>query len=83
METETYVGNGLDTVPEGTAEVAELSEWPERAAQGKTKKSKLASSQAKVSQLLESLADIDAKRVKLDAERDEIKKQIANAVANL
>jgi hypothetical protein len=83
METETYVGNGMETVPEVTAELTELSEWPERAAQGKTRKSKLTSSQAKVSQLLESLVDIDAKRVKLDTERDEIKKQIANAVANL
>jgi hypothetical protein len=33
--------------------------------------------------LLENLGEIDAKRVKLDTERDEIKKQLANAVANL
>lgn len=83
MESETYGANGAEIVPEVTAEVAELSEWPERAAQAKAKKSKLASSQAKVSQLLESLGEIDAKRVKLDTERDEIKKQLATAVANL
>jgi hypothetical protein len=29
------------------------------------------------------LTEIDAKRVKLDTERDELKKQLANAVANL
>jgi hypothetical protein len=83
METEIYVANGAETVAELPNEISEQSEWPERAAQGKTKKSKMTSSQTKVSQLLESLAEIDAKRVKLDAERDEIKKQIANAVANL
>jgi uncharacterized coiled-coil DUF342 family protein len=83
METETYVANGAETVPEVAPEISELSEWPERVAQAKTKKSKLASSQAKVSQLLETLADLDAKRVKLDTERDEIKKQLATAVANL
>jgi hypothetical protein len=83
METETYVENGAEIVPEVTAEVTDLSEWPERVAQGRVKKSRLTSSQAKVSQLLENLGDIDAKRVKLDTERDEIKKQLANAVANL
>ena len=72
-----------ELVPEVTAEVTDSSEWPERAAQGKAKKSKMTSSQAKVSQLLENLGEIDAKRVKLDTERDEIKKQLANAVANL
>ena len=83
MEPEMHGGNGAEIVPEVTAEVTELSEWPDRAAQGKTKKSKMTSSQAKVSQLLELLSDIDAKRVKLDTERDELKKQLANAVANL
>ena len=83
METEMHLGNGTEIVPEVTAEVTDLSEWPERAAQGKTKKSKMTSSQAKVSQLLENLGEIDAKRVKLDTERDEIKKQLASAVANL
>ena len=83
MELETHGGNGAEIVPEVTAEVTDLSEWPDRAAQGKAKKSKLTSSQAKVSQLLESLGEIDAKRVKLDTDRDELKKQLANAVANL
>jgi hypothetical protein len=83
METEMHGGNGTEIVPEVTAEVTDLLEWPERAAQGKAKKSKMTSSQAKVSQLLEILGDIDAKRVKLDSERDEIKKQLANAVSNL
>jgi hypothetical protein len=83
MESETHTGNGAEIVPEVTAEVTELSDWPERAAQGKAKKSKLAWSQAKVSQLLENLSEIDAKRVKLDTERDEIKKQLATAVASL
>jgi hypothetical protein len=83
MELETHGGNGAEMAPEVTAEVTDLSEWPERAAQGKAKKSKLTSSQAKVSQLLETLGEIDAKRVKLDAERDELKKQLAIAVANL
>ncbi len=83
MELETHEGNGAEIVPEVTAEVTDLSEWPERAAQGKAKKSKLTSSQAKVSQLLDVLGEIDAKRVKLDTERDEIKKQLATAVANL
>jgi hypothetical protein len=83
MESETYAGNGAEIVPEVTTEVADFSEWPERAAQGKTKKSRQTSSQAKVSQLLESLGEIDAKRLKLDIERDEIKKQLATAVANL
>jgi hypothetical protein len=83
MELETHGGNGAEVVPEVTAEVADLSEWPERAAQGKARKSKLTSSQAKVSQLLDILGEIDAKRVKLDTERDEIKKQLATAVANL
>jgi hypothetical protein len=83
MESETYAGNGLEIVPETTAELTDSSEWPERAAQGKSKRSKQAASQAKVSQLLESLSEIDAKRVKLDIERDEIKKQLATAVVNL
>jgi hypothetical protein len=83
METEMHGGNATEIVPEVTAEVTDLLEWPERAAQGKAKKSKMTSSQAKVSQLLEILGDIDAKRVKLDSERDEIKKQLANAVSNL
>jgi hypothetical protein len=82
MESETYVANGLD-VPEVTAEAADSSEWPERASLGKSKKSKQTSSQIKVSQLLESLGEIDAKRIKLDNDRDEIKKQLATAVANL
>jgi hypothetical protein len=43
----------------------------------------MTSSQAKVSQLLDNLGEIDAKRAKLDTERDEIKKQLASAVANL
>ncbi len=83
MESETHGGNGAEIVREVTAEVTDLSEWPERAAQGKAKKSKLSSSQAKVSQLLEVLGEIDAKRVKLDTDRDEIKKQLATAVTNL
>jgi hypothetical protein len=83
MELETHGGNVAEIVPEVTAELTELSEWPDRVAQGKGKKSKMTSSQAKVSQLLENLGEIDAKRVKLDTERDELKKQLANAVANL
>jgi uncharacterized coiled-coil DUF342 family protein len=83
MELEMHGGNGAEIVPEVTAEITDLSEWPERAAQSKGKKSKLTSSQAKVSQLLENLGEIDAKRIKLDSERDEIKKQLAAAVANL
>ena len=83
MELEVHGGNVTEIVPEVTAEVTDLSEWPERAAQGKPKKSKLTSSQAKVSQLLDMLGEIDAKRVKLDTERDELKKQLAAAVANL
>ena len=83
MELETHGGNVAEIVPEVTVESTELSEWPDRAAQGKSKKSRMTSSQAKVSQLLENLGEIDAKRVKLDTERDELKKQLANAVANL
>ncbi len=83
MESETHGGNGAEIVREVTAEVTDLSEWPERAAQGKAKKSKLSSSQAKVSQLLEVLGEIDAKRVKLDTDRVEIKNQLATAVTNL
>jgi hypothetical protein len=83
MESETHGGNVAEIVPEVTAEVTDPSEWPERAAQGKAKKSKLTWSQAKVSQLLENLGEIDAKRLKLDAERDEIKKQLATAVSSL
>jgi hypothetical protein len=82
MELDTHGGNGAEVVPEVIAEITDLTEWPERA-QGKARKSKLTSSQAKVSQLLDVLGDIDAKRVKLDTERDEIKKQLATAVANL
>jgi hypothetical protein len=83
MELETYGGNVAEIVPDVIAEVADSTEWPERAIQGKAKKPKLTSSQAKVSQLLDILGEIDAKRVKLDTERDEIKKQMASAVANL
>ena len=82
MELEIHGGNVAEMVPEVTAEVTDSSE-PERAAQGKAKKSKMTSSQAKVSQLLDNLGEIDAKRAKLDSERDEIKKQLASAVANL
>jgi hypothetical protein len=83
MELEAHLGNVTEIVPEVIAEVTDLSEWPERTAQGKPKKSKLTSSQAKVSQLLDMLGEIDAKRVKLDTDRDELKKQLAAAVANL
>jgi hypothetical protein len=83
MELDTHGGNGAEVVPEVTAEVTDLTEWPERAAQGRARKSKLTSSQAKVSQLLDVLGEIDAKRVKLDTERDEIKRQLATAVTNL
>jgi hypothetical protein len=83
MELEMHGGNGAEIVPEVTAEVTDSTEWPERATQGKAKKPKLTSSQAKVSQLLDILGEIDAKRVKLDTERDELKKQLASAVANL
>ena len=83
MELEMHGGNVTEIVPEVTAEPTDLQEWPERAAQGKQKKSKLSSSQAKVSQLLDMLGEIDAKRIKLDTERDEIKKQLATAVTNL
>jgi len=83
MELEMHGGNVTEIVPEVTSEVTDSSEWPDRAAQGKPKKSKLTSSQAKVSQLLDILGEIDAKRVKLDTERDEIKKQLSTAVSNL
>ena len=83
MELETHGGNGAEIVPEVTAEVTDSAEWPERAIQAKAKKQKLTSSQAKVSQLLDILGEIDAKRFKLDTERDELKKQLASAVANL
>jgi hypothetical protein len=83
MESETHGVTGTGIVPEVTAEVTESSEWPERAAQGKAKKSKLTSSQAQVSQLLEALNEVDAKRFKLGIERDDLKKQLATAVANL
>jgi hypothetical protein len=83
MESEMHGGTVAEIVPEVTVEVTDSPEWPERAALGKAKKSKLTWSQAKVSQLLENLGEIDAKRVKLDAERDEIKKQLATAVAGL
>ena len=83
MELEMHGGNVAEIVPEVIAEVTDSTEWPERATQGKGKKPKLTSSQAKVSQLLDILGEIDAKRVKLDTERDELKKQLASAVANL
>jgi len=83
MELEMHGGNVAEIVPEVIAEVTDSTEWPERATQGKAKKAKLTSSQAKVSQLLDILGEIDAKRVKLDTERDELKKQLASAVANL
>ena len=83
MELEMHGGNVAEIVPEVIVEVTDSTEWPERATQGKAKKQKLTSSQAKVSQLLDILGEIDAKRVKLDTERDEIKKQLASAVANL
>jgi hypothetical protein len=83
MESETHGVTGTEIVPEVRAEVTESSEWLERATQGKTKKSKLTSSQAQVSQLLEALNEVDAKRFKLGIERDDIKKQLATAVANL
>jgi hypothetical protein len=83
MELETHGANGAEIVPEVIAEVIDSTEWPERAAQGKAKRSKQTSSQARVSQLLDILGEIDAKRVKLDNERDELKKQLASAVANL
>jgi hypothetical protein len=82
MESEMYGVSVLEAVPEQTPESTESMEWPEKAVAGKTKKAKPVSS-AKVSQLLEHLADIDAKRMKLETERDEIKKQLAAAVANL
>jgi hypothetical protein len=83
MELETHGGNVAEIVPEVTVEVTDSTEWPERAALGKGKKPKQTSSQAKVSHLLDILSDIDAKRIKLDSERDELKKQLASAVANL
>jgi hypothetical protein len=83
MELEMHGGNVAEIVPEVIAEVTDSTEWPERATQGKAKKQKLTSSQAKVSQLLDILGEIDAKRIKLDTDRDEIKKQLASAVANL
>jgi hypothetical protein len=83
MELEMHGGNVAEIVPEVIVEVTDSTEWPERATQGKAKKQKLTSSQAKVSQLLDILGEIDAKRIKLDTERDEIKKQLASAVANL
>jgi hypothetical protein len=83
MELEMHRENVAELVPEVIAEVTDSAEWPERATQGKAKKQKLTSSQARVSQLLDILGEIDAKRIKLDTERDEIKKQLASAVANL
>jgi hypothetical protein len=83
MELEMHGGNVAEIVPEVIVEVTDSNEWPERATQGKAKKQKLTSSQAKVSQLLDILGELDAKRIKLDTERDEIKKQLASAVANL
>ena len=83
MELEMHGGNVAEMVPEVTAEITDSADWPERAAQVKGKKTRMTSSQAKVSQLLDNLGEIDAKRAKLDIERDELKKQLANAVANL
>jgi hypothetical protein len=83
MELEMHGGNVAEIVPEVIVEITDSTEWPERATQGKAKKQKLTSSQAKVSQLLDILGEIDAKRIKLDTDRDEIKKQLASAVANL
>jgi hypothetical protein len=83
MELEMHGGNVAEIVPEVIVEVTDSTEWPERSTQGKAKKQKLTSSQAKVSQLLDILGEIDAKRIKLDTDRDEIKKQLASAVANL
>jgi hypothetical protein len=86
METEVHhengAMNGTETVPEVMMEAAEAAEWPEKAAQSKGKKSKT-SSQARVAHLLDMLSEIDTKRIKLDAERDELKKQLAAAVSNL
>ncbi len=83
MELEMHGANGAEIVPEVITEVTDSIEWPERATQGKAKKAKQTSSQARVSQLLDILGEIDAKRIKLDTERDELKKQLALAVANL
>jgi hypothetical protein len=83
MESGTHGVNGTEIIPEVAAEVTESSEWPERAAQSKAKRPKLTSSQAQVSQLLEALNEVDAKRFKLGIERDDLKKQLATAVANL
>jgi hypothetical protein len=83
MELEMHGANGAEIVPEVTAEVTDSTEWPDRATLGKAKKTKQSSSQAKVSHLLDILSEIDAKRVKLDTERDELKKQLASAVASL
>jgi hypothetical protein len=87
MELELHPGsgvvNGAETVADVVTEVTDTTEWAERSAQSKGKKSKPTSSQARVSHLLDMLGDIDAKRVKLDSERDELKKQLAAAVANL
>jgi hypothetical protein len=86
MEGEYHHGNGAmngtETVPEVMTEVTEGSEWPEKAAQSKGKKSKT-SSQARVAHLLDMLSEIDTKRIKLDAERDDLKRQLAAAVSNL
>jgi hypothetical protein len=83
IETEMYGVAVAEAIPEPIAEFTDALESPEKTAQGKTKKSKMGSSQAKVNQLLESLSEIDAKRLKLEADRDELKKQLAVAVANL
>jgi hypothetical protein len=83
MELETHGANGAEIVPEVTAEITDSTEWPDRATLVKAKKAKQTSSQAKVSHLLDILGEIDAKRIKLDTERDELKKQLASAVANL
>ena len=52
MELDMHGGN-VRNFPEVTAEGTDSTEWPERATQGKGRKSKLTSSQAKVSQLLD------------------------------
>ena len=82
MESEMYGASVAEAIPEQMPEVTESMDWPEKSAQGKIKKPKPVSS-AKVAQLLEHLSEIDAKRLKLDTERDELKKQLAAAVANL
>jgi molecular chaperone GrpE (heat shock protein) len=83
MESEIYGVAVAEALPESQPELTESFESTEKTAQAKTRKTKAGASQARVSQLLESLSEIDAKRLKLEADRDEIKKQLAAAVANL